>query len=153
MRDGTANHGFRGQEPSNTDSSAPRTVLLHEETTSRILGGFFGVYRELGAGFVEGVYASALAIDLRAHGLAVETEVPVSVNFRGVEVGRFRADIIVQSTVLVELKAAERLVAAHEQQVVNYLKATRLEVALLLNFGPRPSFKRLILTNNNKGAL
>jgi GxxExxY protein len=107
----------------------------------------------LGSGFVEGVYAHALAIELRSVGLRVECEVPVSVYYRGVEVGRFRADQVVNGGVLVELKAADRLVKEHEQQVMNYLNATKLEVALLLNFGPRPTFKRFIFTNNNKKHL
>ena len=123
---------------------------MHEAITATVLAGFFGVYRELGAGFVEGVYARALAIELVNRGLRVESEVPVSVYYRGTEVGRFRADQIVNGVVLVELKAADRLVGAHEQQVLNYLNATKLEVGLLLNFGPRPSFRRFVLTNNRK---
>ena len=147
---GTADRGFRGLARKGAGGSSDSGQLLHEATTHAILGGFFRVYNELGAGFVEGVYARALAIELEARGLHVECEVPVSVYFRGVEVGRFRADLIVDCQVLVELKAAEALVAAHEQQVINYLSATSLEVALLLNFGPKASFKRLVLTNTHK---
>ncbi|HKS06398.1 MAG TPA: GxxExxY protein [Gemmatimonadaceae bacterium] len=127
--------------------------LLHRETTDGILAAFFGVYNTLGAGFVERVYGGALAIELRERGLRVDTQVPVTVLYRGVEVGKFRADIVVESTVLVELKAAERLAAAHEQQVLNYLHATNLEVGLLLNFGPKPAFKRFLLTNDHKKPL
>ena len=77
----------------------------------------------------------------------------MSVFYRGVEVGRFRADQVVGGEVLVELKAADRLVREHEQQVMNYLHATKLEVGMLLNFGPKPSFKRFILTNTHKKHL
>jgi GxxExxY protein len=144
----TADHGARGHARNNADR-AP-TALLHEAITASVLGAFFGVYRVLGSGFVEGVYARALSIELGSRGLQVESEVPVSVYYRDTEVGRFRADQVVNGVVLVELKAAERIVGAHEQQVLNYLTATRLEVGLLLNFGPRPSFKRFVLTNDRK---
>lgn len=146
----TADHGAHGLRRTSTDRSSPPRRLLHQALTDLVLGSFFVVYRALGSGFVEGVYAGALALELRSRGVELETEKAVSVQYRGAEVGRFRADMVVQSVLLVELKAADRLVAAHEQQVINYLKATELEVALLLNFGPRPTFKRFVLTNNKK---
>ena len=147
--EGTANRGTRGGARTGADRSSP-SRLLHGAVTDRVLAAFFEVYKDLGSGFLESVYASALAIELRLRGLRIETQVPVTVHYRDIEVGRFRADVIVESVVLVELKAADRLVAVHEQQVVNYLKATCLEVALLLNFGPSPTFKRLVLSNVNK---
>jgi GxxExxY protein len=146
----TADHGAHGLARTSTDRSSPRHQLLHGEITERILGAFFDVYKELGSGFVEKVYGGALAIELRERGLHVDAQVPVSVLYRGIDVGRFRADLVVESSVLVELKAAESLIAAHEQQVLNYLHATDLEVALLLNFGPKPAFKRFLLTNDQK---
>jgi GxxExxY protein len=127
--------------------------LLHGQVTSRILAGFFRVYTELGSGFLEAVYSRALAIELRQLGLQLDFEVAVAVIYRGHEVGFFRADMVVENRVLVELKAADRLVAVHEQQTLNYLNATNLEVALLLNFGPRPTFRRFLLTNNKKKRL
>ena len=155
METTTADRGIRGLARSNTDTAASGAGagLLHRAITDRVLGGFFRVYRELGAGFLEAVYARSLAIELIEIGLELGSEVPVSVCYRGREVGFFRADLVVAGRVLVELKAAERLVAAHEQQVINYLNATQLEVALLLNFGPRPTFRRFVLTNNNKHHL
>jgi GxxExxY protein len=126
---------------------------LHAAITEQVLGGFFFVFKELGSGFVEGVYAAALALELRARGRRVDTEVPVSVHYRGTEVGRFRADAIVENAVLLELKAADRLTASCERQLINYLAATNLEVGLLLNFGPRPDFRRFLLTNDRKKHL
>src|SRR5262245_596979 len=107
MRD-TADHGSHGRARTNTEP-APFAPLREEATTAAILNGFFAVYRGLGSGFVEGVYASALALELTALGLRIDAEVPVSVFYRGVEVGRFRADLIVNGVVLVELKAADRI--------------------------------------------
>lgn len=124
--------------------------LLHREVTDRILAAYYRVYRELGWGFVESVYASAMRLELEEMQVPIELETSVVVHYRGRSVGVFRADLIVEKCVLVELKAVSALAEAHEQQVMNYLKATQIEVALLLNFGPRPSFKRYLLTNNNK---
>ena len=146
----TADHGAHGRERNSTDRPMRGPALLHEALTEQILGAFFTVYRQLGWGFIESVYANAMAIELESLGLRVAVESPTCVYYRGVEIGRFRADQIIEDLVLIELKAAERLIAPHEQQVINFLKATRLEVALLLNFGPRPSFKRFILTNDRK---
>ena len=124
--------------------------MLNAALTDKILGAFFTVYRRLGSGFVEGVYAKALAIELELLGLRVVVESSVCVYYRGIEIGRFRADQIIEDLVLLELKTAERLITTHEQQVINFLNASRLEVALLRNFGPRPTFKRFILTNDKK---
>jgi GxxExxY protein len=124
--------------------------LKHSSLTSRIIGVFFDVYNELGPGFLESVYAEALALALSQAGLWVEREILVEVAFRGRIVGRFRADLIVGGTVLVETKACSKLHSRHEAQVLNYLRATILEVGLLLNFGPRPQFKRLLFDNPRK---
>jgi GxxExxY protein len=115
-----------------------------------ILGGFYGVYRELGRGFLESVYEASLAIVLRDMGLQVEQQALVNVHFRGVTIGVFRIDLLVQSAVAVELKASRALDPSHEAQLLNYLRASRLEVGLLLNFGQRPSFKRLAYSNDRK---
>jgi GxxExxY protein len=123
---------------------------LHSEVTEKVLGIFFEVYNELGGGFLEGVYQQALRIALVQAGLKVAVEVPVPVYFRGEIVGNFRADLVVNDCVLLELKAVSVFDAAHEGQLLHYLRATSLEVGLLLNFGPRAQFKRFILENDKK---
>jgi GxxExxY protein len=123
---------------------------LHSEVTEKILGIFFEVYNELGGGFLESVYQQALRIALSQVGLRVAGEVPVPVHFRGEIIGNFRADLIVNDCVLLELKTVSALDREHEGQILQYLRATRIEVGLLLNFGPRPQFKRFILENDKK---
>ena len=113
-------------------------------------GVFFEVYNELGGGFLESVYQRALRIALVQAGLRVAVEVPVPVYFRGEAVGDFRADLMVDDCVLLELKAVSSLDAAHDGQVLHYLRATSLEVGLLLNFGPKAQFRRFILENDKK---
>jgi GxxExxY protein len=112
--------------------------------THRIIGAFYEVYNALGAGFHEIVYERALAIVLREFEFQVDRQQPVSVWFRGQRVGLFRADLVVEHTVLVELKALPNLMPAHEAQVLNTLRATGLTLGLLLNFGPKPEIRRLI---------
>jgi GxxExxY protein len=111
---------------------------------------FFAVYNELGAGFLESVYVQALAIELIQAGLSVQREKPLCVWFRGSVVGNFRADLIVAEVILVEAKSCSRLNYLHQAQTLNYLRATSLEVGLLLNFGPKPEFRRLLLDNQHK---
>jgi GxxExxY protein len=123
---------------------------LHSEVTEKILGVFFEVYNELGGGFLESVYQQALKIALVQAGLRVDVEVPVPVYFRGEIVGNFRADLMVDDCVLVELNAVSAFDRAHDGQVLHYLRATRVEVGLLLNFGPKPQFRRFILDNSKK---
>jgi GxxExxY protein len=125
--------------------------LTHSALTERIIGTFFDVHREPGAGFLESVYEAALGIALRDAGLDVATQVPIRVGFRGRIVGVFRADLIVARTVVVEVKAVGTLVPAHEAQLINYLKASGLELGLLVNFGPSVEFKRRICTNAHTG--
>jgi GxxExxY protein len=115
-----------------------------------ILGGFYQVYRELGPGFLESVYEVALAIVLRDMGLRVEQQAAVNVRFRGATIGIFRMDLLVESSVAVELKTSRILDPSHEAQLLNYLRASDLEVGLPLNFGQRPSFKRLAYSNDRK---
>jgi GxxExxY protein len=123
---------------------------LHAEITERVIGVFFEVYNELGGGFLESVYHEALKIALVQAGLRVETEVPIPVHFRGLVIGNFRADAVVNDCVLLELKAISGFDAAHDGQVLHYLRATRFEVGLLLNFGPKPQFRRFILEEEKK---
>ena|SRR5947207_2488659 len=124
--------------------------LLHKEITDRILGAFYQVHWELGPGYVESVYVQAMEIALTDDGLRVEREVPVSVYFRRRRVGTFRADMIVESVVLLEFKAGDRLDPSAEPQLLNYLRATKLEVGLILHFGPKAVFKRRVVTNDRK---
>jgi GxxExxY protein len=124
--------------------------LKHSALTERIIGVFFDVYNELGSGFLESVYVEALGLAFHETRLSIEREMPVAICFRGRIVGRFRADMIVGGTVLLEVKAYPKLHSSHEAQVLNYLRATVLEVGLLLNFGPRPQFKRLLYDNPRK---
>ncbi len=121
--------------------------LKHYEITRSVIGSFYQVYKELGQGFLEAVYVEALSLVLRAEGMSVCREMPIKVHFRGHVIGRFRADIVVNGKVLLEVKALPRLEPIHGAQVLNYLRATALEVGLLLNFGRRPQFRRLRFDN------
>jgi GxxExxY protein len=124
--------------------------LKHAALTEPIIGVFYNVYNELGFGFLESVYRKALHMALVEKGLKVEAEVAVPVFFRGVNVGDFRADLVVNDCVLLELKTAENIVVAHEAQLLNYLRATALEVGLILNFGPKAQVRRLLFDNERK---
>ena len=124
--------------------------LKHSAVTDAIIGSFYEVYNELGQGFLESVYRESMPLVLRSRGLAVEQEKAVEVRFRDEVVGLFRTDLVVENSVIVELKVARALDAVHEAQLLNYLKATRFEVGLLLNFGNRPQFRRMRLDNDFK---
>ncbi len=116
--------------------------------SEKIIGGAFNVSSSLGPGFLEKVYENALAHELRKAGLDVRQQFPVDVVYDGVVVGEFVADLLVESQIVVELKAAKNLDDAHLAQCLNYLKATRLPLCLLLNFGkPRVEVKRIVLTH------
>lgn len=132
--------------------NADERGLIHKELTQRVIGVFYDVYNELGCGFLESVYEESMAVAMRQAGLNVQTQFPVNVWFRGSVVGEFRADLLVENSVFVELKAARCLDPAHEAQLLNYLRATEIEVGLLLNFGPKPEFKRLVYENSRKQA-
>jgi len=123
---------------------------LHAEKTKKIIECFFKVYNALGFDFLEKVYMNALIIELREAGFEVESELPVTVYYKGYDVGDFRADLLVDREIFLELKAIEKLVLSDENQLINYLKATEIEVGLLLNFGKKPEIKRKIFTNNVK---
>jgi GxxExxY protein len=130
--------------------SEEKPEYLHEELTKRIIGVFYEVYNELGHGFLESVYHNAMVLALRQAGLMVESKVPVPVWFRGQQVGAFEVDILVERKVLLELKAVRALESAHEAQTLNYLRATPIEVGLLLNFGPKPQVRRFAFSNTRK---
>lgn len=118
--------------------------FVHEELTAKIIEACFEVSNELGTGFLESVYQNALELAIRQKGLKVQAQVPLTVGFRGEEVGQFFADILVEDKVIVELKAVSTLVPEHQAQVINYLKGTGKEIGLLINFGrPKIEYKRL----------
>ena len=116
----------------------------YKDLTEKVIKGFYEVYNELGAGFLESVYENALAIVLENYSLRVDQQFPIPVKFRGKIIGDFKADILVDNKVIVELKAVKRIIDAHKSQLINYLKASDIEVGLLLNFGEKPELKRFI---------
>jgi len=121
-------------------------MYLHSDLTGRILKAFYKVYNTLGYGFLEKVYQNSMLIELRTLGVKCSSELPIKVYYEDHLVGDYYADILVDGLVIVELKAIERLAPEHEVQLVNYLKGTRTEVGLLLNFGPKPQQVRRVLT-------
>ena len=118
--------------------------MVFEELTGKILEAGFEVSRELGAGFLESVYEKALFVALIQKGINAVCQVPLNVKFRGVIVGEFYADMLVEGKVLIELKAVSRIISEHKAQTINYLKATGIEIGLLINFGnPKLEYYRL----------
>ncbi len=131
--------------------ASPQVELKHADITDKILSAFFKVvYPELGYGFLEKVYENAMMIALNTAGVCVRNQVPIPVHFQGKLVGEYAADLLVEECVIVELKAVSRLLAEHEAQLLNYLRATPYEVGLLLNFGPKPEFIRRAFNNDRK---
>jgi len=124
--------------------------LKHKELTYKIIGVYFDVYNELGHGFLESVYQRSLGLALESAGLTVRNYVKIPVWFRGQRVGMFEGDMLVQDLVLLELKTARCLDRSHYSQILNYLRATDIEVGILLNFGLKPEYKRLVLDNESK---
>lgn len=122
----------------------------HSDITDKIIKSFFNVYNKLGYGFLEKVYENSMIIELGKYGLNVKKQFPIQVLYENKNVGEYFADIIVEDSVIVELKAAENLIPEHEAQLVNYLKATNIEVGLLLNFGKEPQFKRKVFSSEFK---
>ncbi|MBP6760017.1 MAG: GxxExxY protein [Flavobacterium sp.] len=124
--------------------------LLHEELTNVIIKTFYEVYNELGYGFLEKVYQNSLYLELKNKGLKVEAQKRIAVFYKGTKVGEYYADLMVEDTIILELKAADYIVKDFENQILNYLRATDCEVGLLLNFGKKPEFKRKIFENDRK---
>jgi GxxExxY protein len=121
------------------------TGLIHRELSEQVIGLFYETYNELGFGFLESVYESAFALRLGEAGINVRRQHPIVVRFRGHVVGEFRADLLIEEVLLVEIKSVQMLLQIHEAQLLNYLKATGIKVGLLCNFGPRPHFRRRAL--------
>jgi GxxExxY protein len=124
--------------------------LLHEEITEKIIKSYYKVYNTLGYGFLEKVYENALAIELRKNGVEVKCQYPISVLYESEIVGEYFADIIVNNIVVIELKAKKEISEENECQLINYLKATNIELGFLMNFGKEAEYRRKIFMNNYK---
>jgi GxxExxY protein len=127
--------------------------MLHADLTERIIAAFYRVYDRLGFGFLESVYKNALANEFRRNSIAFEREVAIDVWDLGECVGHFRADFLVEGKVLLEVKATQALCEADRKQLLNYLRGSSVELGLLLHFGEKAKFERLISTNDRKSAL
>jgi GxxExxY protein len=124
--------------------------MLERDLTNLVIHYFYKVYNTLGYGFLEKVYENALYMELINNGFICKKQCPIKVRYNGVIVGEYFADIIVNDLLIIELKAAESLILEHEYQLINYLKATEIEVGLLLNFGKEPRFIRKVFSNERK---
>lgn len=128
----------------------PVNNYKHADLTEKIIGCAYKVYNQLGAGFIEKIYENALMIELKNAALNAQQQYPVKVYYQDILIGDYVADIVVEDKVIVELKAVSQLTKAHEVQLVNYLKATELEVGLLINFGDQITIKRKVLSKITK---
>lgn len=126
--------------------------MLHKKVTGLIIKSYYQVYNQLGYGFLEKVYEKALLIELQNQGLDAKEQYPIKVTYQDVCIGEYFADLYVADNIIVELKAAEFISLEHELQLINYLRATDVEIGLLLNFGRKPEFKRKIYSNENKNS-
>ncbi|MFV8335035.1 GxxExxY protein [Flavobacterium sp. RSP29] len=124
--------------------------LLHRNLSDTILKIYFEVYNELGYGFLEKVYQNAMYFELKSQGYKVEAQKQIKVYYKSQLVGDYFADLLIDDSIILELKACECLMDEHKAQLLNYLKATEVEIGLLLNFGTTPEFKRSIYTNDRK---
>ncbi len=131
------------------DLPAP-TQLLHSDCTGRIIGAFYHVYNELGPGLVERAYCRALHVELDRRGCNALPQRKLEIRYGAEKPIRFRADFVVDDRVVVEIKARSCLLQGHWAQLINYLRVSRLQVGLLLNFGPRPEFKRIVLSKGHR---
>ena len=123
---------------------------LHAELTQKVIGVFYDVANELGHGFLESVYKRALVIALGERGVRAQEEVPIPVFFHGQKIGIFHADVVVEGVVVLELKTADDISAAHEAQLLHYLRSSRMEVGLVLAFGQKAKIKRVSMSNDRK---
>ena len=122
----------------------------YKELTDQIIKIFYRVYNKLGYGFLEEIYGNALMIELREEKIDAVAQAPIRVHYKGQIIGEYFADILVDARIIIEIKAAKKLMDEHEAQLLNYLKATSIEVGLLLNFGPTPEIKRKAFDNERK---
>lgn len=126
---------------------------LHSDITSEVLSAFYDVYNELGYGFLEKVYQNALFNELTQRGIHCQKEYPISVYYKGMCVGDYYADIMIENKIILELKAVKSILPEHLAQLNTYLRATDAEVGLLLNFGLEPQKKRIVFTNDRKNRI
>ena len=120
---------------------------LHSKLTEELIGVFYEVYNELGFGFLEKVYQNAMYLELKNRNYFVEAQKQINVSYKDIIVGEYFADLIVNRCVIIELKASEVLVQENELQLINYLKATEIEVGLLMNFGKKPEIRMKLFSN------
>ena len=124
--------------------------LKHRDLTEKLIGIFFNIYNELGHGFLESVYEQAFSVSLAESDIFFQRQVAVPVWFHGQRIGDFRADLLVEEKVIVELKAGRLIDSSWEKQLLNYLRATDVEIGMLFNFGPKAEFRRYIFENEKK---
>jgi len=129
---------------------ADQRGLKHADLTEKLIGIFFNIHNEVGHGFLESVYEQAFSVVLAENNIFFQRQMAVPVWFHGQQIGEFRADLLVDGKVLVELKTGRDIEPAWEKQLLNYLRATDVEVGLLFNFGPNAQFKRYAFENDRK---
>ena len=122
----------------------------HKELTEKIIKIFYRVYNKLGYGFLEKLYEKAMMIECKKENIPAVSQYPIKVSYESEIIGEYYADIVVDNKVIIEIKAARQLAEEHEAQLLNYLKATNIEVGLLLNFGPEPEVRRKAFDNIRK---
>lgn len=120
--------------------------LLHSEVTDPIIGAFYAVYNDLRHGYLEAVYCSALEVEFKRRGVPYQREVSLEVTYKGAIVGFFRTDFVIAERVVIEVKATRQLGDADRRQLLNYLRTTKTEVGLILHFGPKAEFHRMVFT-------
>jgi GxxExxY protein len=125
-------------------------IYKYEDLTHKIIDAFYKVYNTLGYGFLEKVYENALLIELKKIGLNAKPQAKIRVDYDNQIVGEYYIDILIEDCIIVEIKASKSIAKEHEAQLLNYLKASHLEVGLLLNFGPKPEIKRKVFDNHRK---
>ena len=126
-------------------------TLIHEHLTHQIIGAFYEVYNTIGYGFLESVYARAMVSELEARHIPFLKEWPFPVQYKGKQIAVAKADLVVANSVIVELKAADHISGIDDAQCLNYLKASGLQVGLILNFGPKAEKRRLVWTGSRGG--
>ena len=121
-------------------------MLIYEEITKIIIECFYKVYNTLGYGFLEKVYENAMFYELTKNNLEVKQQFPISVYYEDVIIGEYFADLLVENKIIIELKSTTELSSAYEAQLMNYLKATNINVGLLMNFGKEAKYRRFVNT-------
>ena len=129
-----------------TDEPSPAVRADWQDGTNGVIGAFYAVYNELRYGFLESVYSGALEIEFQERELPYARELPLEVLYKGRLVGTYRADFVIGGNVIVEVKATRQLADTDRRQLLHYLRATGLEIGLLLHFGPKADFHRMVFT-------